>query len=141
MPMPWKDKERQREYQREYQKKYQKEHPEKRREWAKRSRQNLRETDLEGYKQQKRQDYLKYRKWYVAYAKKRSAITFHTRRKQLIQKLGAKCNDCGFTEYPEILEIHHLDKNRENNLVNNLVLLCPTCHSLRHRKNLYSPKE
>ena len=29
-------------------------------------------------------------------------------------------------------EIHHRDRNRENNRMSNLALLCPNCHSLMH---------
>jgi len=29
-------------------------------------------------------------------------------------------------------EIHHRDRNRENNKMDNLLLLCPNCHSTMH---------
>jgi len=29
-------------------------------------------------------------------------------------------------------EIHHRDRNRENNRMDNLLVLCPNCHSLMH---------
>ena len=32
-------------------------------------------------------------------------------------------------------EVHHIDKNRENNNLNNLILLCKGCHLKRHSKN------
>jgi len=35
-----------------------------------------------------------------------------------------------FSKIPVTLEIHHIDGNSENNLMENLVLLCPNCHSL-----------
>ncbi|UCC33371.1 MAG: HNH endonuclease [Candidatus Bathyarchaeota archaeon] len=42
-------------------------------------------------------------------------------------KLGLDCN----VELPEDLEplIHHVDGNPGNNEIDNLVLLCPKCHS------------
>ena len=43
-----------------------------------------------------------------------------------------KCNRCGFSEVLEILEVHHKDSNRKNNLVENLEILCPTCHVRNH---------
>jgi hypothetical protein len=39
------------------------------------------------------------------------------------------CAHCGFG-IPEVLEVAHLDCNRLNNDVTNLVLLCPTCHKM-----------
>lgn len=56
-----------------------------------------------------------------------------------------KCAICGYKEhtnhvrgskffkYPVILDVHHLDGNRENNDPSNLAILCPTCHALIHR--------
>jgi len=29
-------------------------------------------------------------------------------------------------------QIHHKDRNRENNKMDNLLLLCPSCHSMLH---------
>ncbi len=39
------------------------------------------------------------------------------------------CAHCGFG-IPEVLEVAHLDCQRHNNDVGNLVLLCPTCHKM-----------
>ena len=39
-----------------------------------------------------------------------------------------KCSVCGWDEDEDILEVHHIDENRENNNVDNLIILCPTCH-------------
>lgn len=39
-----------------------------------------------------------------------------------------KCAICGWNEDERILEVHHIDENRENNEIDNLVILCPTCH-------------
>lgn len=39
------------------------------------------------------------------------------------------CAHCGFG-LPDILEVAHLDCQRQNNEVSNLVLLCPTCHKM-----------
>ncbi len=45
-----------------------------------------------------------------------------------------KCMDCGFDEHPEVLEIHHIDKDHGNANPKNLAVLCPTCHQVRHFK-------
>ena len=39
------------------------------------------------------------------------------------------CAHCGFG-IPEVLEVAHLDCDRQHNDVSNLVLLCPTCHKM-----------
>jgi hypothetical protein len=47
-----------------------------------------------------------------------------------------ECCECGYKEVPEILGIHHRDGNRKNNTIENLMVLCPMCHSLIHRKHI-----
>ncbi len=42
---------------------------------------------------------------------------------------GEKCVVCGFDK---VLEVHHLDKNRDNNSKENLVPLCPNHHRMIH---------
>lgn len=44
------------------------------------------------------------------------------------------CYDCGFNDFPEILQVHHIDRNTNHNKIENLVLLCPNCHHIRHYK-------
>lgn len=39
-----------------------------------------------------------------------------------------KCLVCGWNEDERILEVHHKDENHDNNDINNLCILCPTCH-------------
>lgn len=39
-----------------------------------------------------------------------------------------KCAVCGWDEDADILEVHHIDENREHNELENLVILCPICH-------------
>lgn len=38
------------------------------------------------------------------------------------------CAVCGWNEDERILEVHHRDENRNNNKLENLCILCPTCH-------------
>lgn len=42
------------------------------------------------------------------------------------------CNRCGWDKEPAVLEVHHKDRNRENNNLSNLEILCPTDHCLDH---------
>lgn len=39
------------------------------------------------------------------------------------------CAHCGFG-IPAVLEVAHIDGNRQNNDVTNLVVLCPNCHKM-----------
>lgn len=43
-----------------------------------------------------------------------------------------KCNRCGFDELKEILVVHHVDRSRINNKLENLEVLCPNCHAKEH---------
>jgi len=58
------------------------------------------------------------------------------------------CQICGRQIFPrEPYHIHHIDRNRRNNHLGNLVLLCPSCHrkfhagkvALRSKKPLRAP--
>lgn len=42
------------------------------------------------------------------------------------------CNRCGYSQVVQILEVHHIDRNRENNDLSNLEILCPNCHQIEH---------
>ncbi len=53
----------------------------------------------------------------------------------LFKKYNYKCAKCGWSEKNPYtnnipLEIEHIDGNYKNNKENNLILLCPNCHSL-----------
>ena len=40
---------------------------------------------------------------------------------------GIRCAVCGYRDI-RVLEVHHIDSNRSNNLAENLMVLCPTHH-------------
>lgn len=50
---------------------------------------------------------------------------------RLLKARGKICEKCGYDKY-EILQIHHKDKNRSNNNLDNLELICPNCHFEEH---------
>jgi 5-methylcytosine-specific restriction endonuclease McrA len=50
---------------------------------------------------------------------------------RLIEIRGGKCERCGYNKR-EILNVHHKDRNRKNNELSNLELICPNCHSEEH---------
>lgn len=43
-----------------------------------------------------------------------------------------RCYKCSYDRYPKVLVVHHKDRNRSNNSLENLVVLCPTCHEEEH---------
>ena len=55
-------------------------------------------------------------------------------RKLAFAHYPAICAHCGFG-IKEVLEVCHLDCQRTNNAVENLAILCPTCHKM-HDLNL-----
>jgi endogenous inhibitor of DNA gyrase (YacG/DUF329 family) len=55
-------------------------------------------------------------------------------KKYLINK-HKSCQKCGWRDEIGVLEGHHIDENRKNNKEENLLLLCPNCHSIEHYKN------
>ena len=58
------------------------------------------------------------------------------RLKNRLLRSGIKkhqCECCGNTEWlsqPIMLELHHKDGDRTNNVLSNIELLCPNCHAL-----------
>lgn len=55
----------------------------------------------------------------------------HDYRERALKHYGEICTKCGFADLRAI-EVHHKDKNRENNELNNLVVLCANCHCIEH---------
>ena len=43
-----------------------------------------------------------------------------------------QCKYCGYSRYKEVLEVHHIDEDRDNNNPSNLEVVCPTCHVEQH---------
>ena len=44
---------------------------------------------------------------------------------------GKQCWRCGFS-ISQVLVVHHIDRNRNNNSLKNLEILCPNCHAMEH---------
>lgn len=62
------------------------------------------------------------------------ALSRHLRR-YLLEQHGERCMQCGWNQRHLItrqvpLTVHHIDGNSRNNREENLLLLCPNCHSL-----------
>lgn len=54
-------------------------------------------------------------------------------RKKCLEAKGHECDACGSVEN---IQVHHIDENRENNDLDNLVPLCASCHKILHNCNL-----
>lgn len=50
-------------------------------------------------------------------------------RSKAFQIYKHECAVCKWKEDEQILQVHHIDKNHENNDINNLIILCPNCHA------------
>lgn len=63
--------------------------------------------------------------------------TFHNRvhRKRLIEIRGSSCERCGITEWlgdTLIPDVHHKNRNRTDNRLSNLMVVCSNCHRHFH---------
>lgn len=47
-------------------------------------------------------------------------------------KRNNACEECKYCKVPQVLEIHHINRNRRDNTDANLRLLCPNCHAEAH---------
>ena len=55
--------------------------------------------------------------------------------KSVLTKEIGRCQRCGYSDELGILEIHHIDRNPRHCSRDNLILLCPNCHSIDHLRN------
>ena len=53
-------------------------------------------------------------------------------RERALKRQENKCEKCGYSKYIEVLQVHHKDRDRKNNIQTNLSILCPTCHIEEH---------
>jgi hypothetical protein len=51
---------------------------------------------------------------------------FRLRRSAVLKQHANQCAHCGWDRIPEVLELHHIDRDRSNNLL----VLCPTCRQV-----------
>jgi hypothetical protein len=56
----------------------------------------------------------------------------HNYRAKALSRLENSCSVCGL-EDTRCLVVHHIDKDRDNNKLDNLQILCANCHMITHR--------
>lgn len=69
---------------------------------------------------------------FVYHSEKNKAWNYRNRHHidlDLYKKVTSECLVCGFSN---IVDLHHLDENKENNKEENLVGLCPNHHKMFH---------
>lgn len=52
---------------------------------------------------------------------------------KVLERDGYKCVRCGFSDK---IVVHHKDKNRNNNQMDNLITVCKSCHAFFHGMTL-----
>jgi len=76
-----------------------------------------------------------HRKMIISKIENNENLHERTLKKYLINTYGEKCMECGWNKIHPItnkvpIQLEHVDGNFENNKLDNLKLLCPSCHSL-----------
>lgn len=59
----------------------------------------------------------------------RKHVHARTYRDKALHYYGEKCSTCGFDEHVLLLDVHHIDEDRNNNSLENLQVLCVMCHA------------
>lgn len=60
------------------------------------------------------------------------SVTPAVQRKKVLALRANRCERCGYDRVPDVLQIHHRDENTRNGVMENIELLCPTCHEEEH---------
>lgn len=55
--------------------------------------------------------------------------SINTYRDLAFRNYTHECAICHWKDDEEILQVHHIDEDRQNNNLNNLIILCPNCHA------------
>ncbi len=68
---------------------------------------------------------------YTGRAPKDKVKTQRILKARLFTIRGKQCERCDYSIY-QVLQVHHKDRNRTNNTLINLEILCPNCHASEH---------
>ena len=52
----------------------------------------------------------------------------------VINKKTKQCERCGYNAHEACIVVHHKDRDRKNNNITNLEILCANCHAIEHNK-------
>lgn len=77
---------------------------------------------------------------YISRRLQKMTVPISVQRKLFIRSRGF-CEKCGIDLALVEPEIHHIDRNRENNNIRNLLILCPNSHSRLHWNINGNPKK
>ena len=69
---------------------------------------------------------------YQAYKLRYRKIRLNPSKEIIRERAYNSCEKCGWDKYYDILQPHHINRNRDDNSPENLLLLCPTCHQVEH---------
>lgn len=65
----------------------------------------------------------------MSVSKKKTRLNVPNKTRSILQKqINSKCPFCT-NEDVEHFQVHHIDENPNNNVLNNLLMVCPNCHS------------
>lgn len=67
------------------------------------------------------------------YFRTKDSISLSNYRSKALEVYGAKCSVCGYSDNILAIEVHHIDRNRNNNDICNLKVMCCNCHAIEHR--------
>lgn len=72
-------------------------------------------------------------------------VAWPTIRKIIFKERGRKCEKCGWAKVNSFnkiipIQINHIDGDKKNNSKDNLIILCPNCHSLTKHFMFYGRK-
>jgi hypothetical protein len=87
-----------------------------------------REQDIEAYNNKKKQERAE-----RFMNKNFGDLGIDAKRARIMHEQGYRCHKCGLAEWfdePIALEVEHIDGEHSNNKRENLIALCPNCHSL-----------
>ena len=72
--------------------------------------------------------------WVDGTNRERYLADFNRVKMEARQRDGNACRLCGVkrADYDKELDVHHIDYNKENNVIGNMVSLCRFCHGKMH---------
>lgn len=76
-----------------------------------------------------------YQREYMKTYMRRLRLGLKTSMKDGIESYQVVDKTCGMCGHVGIYEVHHVDRNHNNNQPSNLLILCPNCHAEVHRRN------